>query len=63
MTMSVKALSRVFRGKFLCALARLFDTATLQLAGSTAEPVNPQAQRRLFARLQQQQMRRVLADQ
>ena len=47
----VKALSRVFRGKFIAALAGAFEAAELKFAGATAALANPQARRRLIAGL------------
>ena len=47
----VKALSKVFRGKFLEALARLLEQGKLKLAGSTAALAQPDAQRSLLAAL------------
>ena len=44
----VKALSRVFRGKFIAGLTRLFQTSSLTLAGSCAALATPCAQRRLI---------------
>lgn len=43
----VKALAKLFRGKFLAALERARDNEELDLAGSTAELADPQAWRRL----------------
>ena len=43
----VKALSPVFRGKFLSGLKRLFHQRTLKLAGASAPLAAPSAQRRL----------------
>ena len=45
----VKALSQVFRGKFLAALGRRFNAGELQLAASTAELADPVAQHRFIA--------------
>ena len=47
----VQALSKVFRGKFLAALARAFDTGALKLAGTTATLAQPSAGQRLFSAL------------
>ncbi len=44
----VKALSPVFRGKFLAGLKQLFSGGTLKLAGSSAPLADATAQRRLF---------------
>jgi hypothetical protein len=43
----IKALSRVFRGKFIAGLRRLFHCGTLKLAGSCAALADPHAQRQL----------------
>ncbi len=43
----VQALSRVFRGKFIAGLTRLFHSGTLKLAGSCATLTDPHAQRQL----------------
>ncbi|MGH8632845.1 MAG: IS91 family transposase, partial [Burkholderiales bacterium] len=50
----VKALSAVFRGKFLEALKRAFDAGALALAGSTASRVDARARAALFAALRAQ---------
>jgi hypothetical protein len=47
----VKALSQVFRGKFLAALARAFAQDRLRFAGSTAALAAPSAQRAFLAAL------------
>lgn len=47
----VKALSRVYRGKFLAGLAKLFSSKRLRLAGSTLAFAAPCAQQRLLAAL------------
>ncbi|TAK41806.1 MAG: IS91 family transposase [Betaproteobacteria bacterium] len=47
----VKALSQVFRGKFLAALAHAFATSALKFAGATAALADPQARRPLIAGL------------
>ena len=47
----VKALSAVFRGKFLAALDHTFEAATLRLSGSTAGLAQPAACARFLARL------------
>jgi len=47
----VKALSRVFRGKFLAALGRAFEDGSLRLAGSTAALAQAPARRQWFAAL------------
>ena len=44
----VKALSQVFRGKFLAGLKRLFHEGSLKFAGASAELADPSAQRCLF---------------
>jgi hypothetical protein len=44
----VKALSRVFRGKFIAGLQRLFQNGTLKLAGSCTTLAAPHAQRHLI---------------
>ncbi|MGH8701378.1 MAG: IS91 family transposase [Burkholderiales bacterium] len=50
----VKALSQVFRGKFLAALQRAFDAGALALAGSTATLANARERAALFAALRAQ---------
>jgi hypothetical protein len=50
----VKALSQVFRGKFLAALKRAFDSGSLALAGSTAALAETRARGALFAALRAQ---------
>jgi hypothetical protein len=50
----VRALSQVFRGKFLAALQRAFDSDTLALAGSTAPLADSGHRARLFAALRAQ---------
>lgn len=47
----VKALSPVFRGKFLGALSKLLEQGCLKLAGSTTALAQPQACREWMARL------------
>ena len=47
----VKALSQVFRGKFLAALTRAFDSGRLKLAGATAPLADPKAQHRFNVQL------------
>jgi hypothetical protein len=47
----VKALSPVFRGKFLAGLTRALDTCALRLEGSTGEIAQPGVHARLLARL------------
>ena len=47
----VQALSQVFRGKFLAALARAFDTGALKLDGATATLVQASDRQRFFAAL------------
>ncbi len=47
----VKALSRVFRGKFLAALVAAFEANELKFAGTTAALADPPARRRLLAAL------------
>ena len=47
----VKALSPVFRGKFLDGLSKLLEQGRLKLAGSTTALAQPQPQRTLIARL------------
>ena len=49
----VQALSQVFRGKFLAALTRAFDTDALSLAGVTATLAQPGARQRLFCALRE----------
>ena len=44
----MKALSAVFRAKFICGLKRLLNRRLLKLAGSTATLANPVEQRGLF---------------
>jgi hypothetical protein len=44
----VRALSKVFRGKFLSGLKRQLHASTLRLAGSCATLTNPSAQRQLL---------------
>ena len=44
----VRALSAMFRGKFLAALKRLFQRHALNFAGSTSVLAEPNAQQRLF---------------
>jgi hypothetical protein len=50
----VKALSQVFRGKFLAALKRAFDAGALALAGSTAALADAGSRAALFAALRAQ---------
>ena len=50
----VKALSQVFRGKFLAALKRAFDAGALALAGSTADLADAGSRAALFAALRAQ---------
>ncbi|MGH8648631.1 MAG: IS91 family transposase, partial [Burkholderiales bacterium] len=50
----VKALSAVFRGKFLEALKRAFDAGALALAGSTVSLLDARARAALFAALRAQ---------
>jgi hypothetical protein len=50
----VKALSQVFRGKFLAALQHAFDAGTLALAGSTARFTDAGGRAALFAALRAQ---------
>ena len=50
----VKALSPVFRGKFLAGLKRAFDSGALILAGSTASLDDARARHALFAALRAQ---------
>jgi Putative transposase len=50
----VKALSHVFRGKFLTALQRAFDTGILKLAGAITPLADAPARRTLFAALRAQ---------
>lgn len=47
----VQALSQVFRGKFLAALMRAFNTGALNLAGATATLAQASARQRLFGAL------------
>jgi hypothetical protein len=47
----IKALSRVFRGKFIAGLRRLFRADKFKLAGSTASLANPAEQRRFYSAL------------
>ena len=47
----VKALSAVFRGKFLDALSKAFEDSSLTLAGGTATLANERPRRKLFATL------------
>jgi hypothetical protein len=49
----VHALSQVFRGKFLAALTRAFDTGALNLAGATATLAQVSARQRLFSALRE----------
>ena len=49
----IKALSRVFRGKFVAGLMRLFNAGALKLAGSCATLAEPREQRRLINALYQ----------
>lgn len=49
----VKALSRVFRGKFVAGLMRLFHAGALKLAGSCATLTDPREQRRFVNALYQ----------
>lgn len=49
----VTALSQVFRGKFLAALARAFDSQHFRFEGSTAQFTASAAQQRLLASLRQ----------
>ena len=44
----IRALSRVFRGKFVAGLERLIRAGTLKLAGSCATLADPREQRRLI---------------
>jgi hypothetical protein len=44
----VKALSQVFRGKFIAGLERLIHSGTLKLAGSCATRTDPHTQRQLL---------------
>jgi len=50
----VKALSKVFRGKFLAALAHAFDSGALLLAGTTAALAKARGRAALFAALRAQ---------
>jgi hypothetical protein len=50
----VKALSQVFRGKFLAALKRAFDAGALALAGTTAALAHARGRAALFAALRAQ---------
>jgi hypothetical protein len=50
----VKALSKVYRGKFLAALKRAFDAGALALAGTTAALANARTRAALFAALRAQ---------
>ena len=50
----VKALSMVFRGKFLDGLKQAFEHSSLKLAGSTAALANMRERSRLFAALRAQ---------
>jgi hypothetical protein len=50
----VKALSQVFRGKFLAALKRVFDSGAMALAGSTAALADAGSRAALFAALRAQ---------
>jgi len=50
----VKALSQVFRGKFLAFLQRAFDSAALRLAGTTAGLAQARSRAALFAALHAQ---------
>jgi hypothetical protein len=50
----VKALSDVFRGKFLTGLQRAFDTGVLKLAGAITPLADAPARRTLFAALRAQ---------
>jgi hypothetical protein len=47
----VKALSQVFRGKFVAGLARAFDTERIDVAGSTLALAEPAHRARLLAAL------------
>jgi hypothetical protein len=49
----VKALSQVFRGKFLAGLSRAFDAARLRLDGSTLALSEPAPRSEFFARLRE----------
>ena len=51
----IAALSQVFRGKFLAALTRAFDTGALRLAGATATLAQPSARQRFFCALREHQ--------
>lgn len=48
----VKAMSKVFRGKYLATLARLYRRGKLRLSGQCAELAEPTAWQNLFATLQ-----------
>jgi hypothetical protein len=50
----VKALSQVFRGKFIAGLARAFDTGCIDVAGSTLALAEPAHRARLLAALRAQ---------
>ena len=50
----VKALSQVFRGKFLAGIARAFDAGRLRLEGSTVALSQPGARAQFLARLRAQ---------
>ena len=50
----ITALSQVFRGKFLAALTRAFDTGALKLAGATATLAQTNARQRLLCALYEQ---------
>jgi hypothetical protein len=50
----VKALSKVYRGKFLAGLQRAFDVGALALAGTTAALANARSRAALFATLRAQ---------
>jgi Putative transposase len=47
----LKALSTVFRGKFLAALKRAFDAGAIALAGTTAALTDARTRARLFSDL------------
>jgi hypothetical protein len=49
----IQALSKVFRGKFLAALTRAFNTGALNLAGATATLAQASARQRLFSALRE----------
>ena len=51
----ITALSQVFRGKFLAALTRAFDTGALKLAGASATLAQASARQRLFTKLRKHQ--------